>query len=70
MSYCTYFLDSHNHIIDTGVIEAESLQVAIEAAMALLRGLPTDHTIELWQAENRLCSLPPSTYIGRAQRAG
>jgi hypothetical protein len=45
MSYCAYFLDSHNHITDTGVIEAGSLQVAIEAAMALLRGLPIDHTI-------------------------
>jgi hypothetical protein len=70
MSYCAYFLDSDNHITDTGVIEAGSLHAAIQAAMVLLHGLPSDHTVELWQAENRLCSLPPSTYVSRARRVG
>jgi hypothetical protein len=45
-----------------------SLRDAVHAAMALLRGLPDDQTIELWRAENRLCSLPPSTYVRRAHR--
>ena len=45
-----------------------SLRDAVHAAMALLRGLPDDQTIELWRAENRVCFLPPSTYIRRAHR--
>jgi hypothetical protein len=69
-TYRAYFLDRDNHITDTEAIEVASLRVAVHAAMDLLRGLPDDHTIELWQAENRLCSLPPSTYIRRAQRVG
>jgi hypothetical protein len=64
-----YFLDRADHISGTEIIEAVSLLDAVHAAMALLRGLPDDHTIELWQAEKRLCSLPPSTYIRRAHSA-
>jgi hypothetical protein len=67
-AYRAYFLDRADQISGTEIIEAVSLRVAVHAAMALLRGLPDDQTIELWRAENRVCSLPPSTYIRRAHR--
>ena len=66
-AYRAYVLDRADHISGTEVIEAVSLRDAVHAGMALWRGLPDDQSIELWRAENRLCSLPPSTYVRRAR---
>jgi hypothetical protein len=67
-AYRAYFLDRADHISGTEIIEAVSLRDAVHAAMALLHVLPDDQTIELWRAENMVCSLPPSTYVRRAHR--
>jgi hypothetical protein len=66
LTYRVYFLDRADHIVGTEVIEASSLRGAVHAALTRLQGLPDDQTIELWLAEKRLCSLPPSSYIRRA----
>lgn len=65
-AYRAYFLDPDDHIIGTEIIEVETLSLAVGAAMALLKGLPEDQTVELWECERRLCSLPPSVYRRRA----
>jgi hypothetical protein len=67
-AYCAYFLDRADHINDTEIIETVSLRDAVRAAMTRLRDLPDDLTIELWRDENRVCSLPLSTYVRRAHR--
>ena len=65
-AYRAYFLDPDDHIIGTEIIEVETLSLAVGAAMALLKGLPEDQTVELWECERRLCSLPPAVYRRRA----
>jgi hypothetical protein len=65
-AYRAYFLDQDDHITGTEVIEAASLRGAIDIAMGMLKGLPRDQFIELWEGEKRCCSLPPDIYRTRA----
>ena len=66
-SYRAYFLDHGDHITGTEVIEVESLRAGIEAGQEMLKQLPDDHSLELWEGEKRRCSLPIVTDRRRAQ---
>jgi hypothetical protein len=65
-AYRAYFLDPDDHIIGTEVITVATLGAAVDTALGLLKGLPGDQSVELWEGEKRRCSLPPSTYRRRA----
>ena len=66
-AYRVYFLDPGDHITGTEIIETASLRAAIDIAMGMLKDLPGDHSLELWEGEKRRCSLPPTIYRTRAQ---
>jgi hypothetical protein len=69
-AYRAYFLDPDDHITGTEIIEVGTLAAAINIALGMLKDLPAGRYIELWEGENRRCSLPLATYAslpGRAQ---
>jgi hypothetical protein len=68
-AYRAYFLDKDDHITGTETIEVGSLRAGIDIALGMLKGLPDNHSLELWEGEKRRCSLPFGAYGRRAQRA-
>lgn len=66
-AYRAYFLDQDDHITGTEVIEVDSLCAGIEMALEMLKGLPDNHSLELWEGEKRRCCLPIVTDRRRAQ---
>ena len=52
--YRCYFLDAADHIRGAENIETETLVVAIERALALLRQRPQHDGIELWQGRRKV----------------
>jgi hypothetical protein len=57
-AYRAYFLDPNDRITGTEVVEGASLGSAIDVALTILKGLPRELSLELWEGEKRRCSLP------------
>jgi hypothetical protein len=55
-SYRCYFLDGHDHISGTEVVEADALGAAIEQALAVLSDIPQNRSFEVWESDKRICA--------------
>lgn len=58
--YRCYFLDPEDHIKAAEDIECDALNEAVERALAMLRGRPQHHSIEVWQGARRVYPVNPS----------
>ena len=52
--YRCYFLDGDDHIRERADIEADTLAIAIDQALELLKKKPQCRSFEIWQGDQRL----------------
>jgi|GraSoiStandDraft_5_1057265.scaffolds.fasta_scaffold527155_2 hypothetical protein len=60
-SYRCYFLDEHDHISGTEMVDADALGIAIEQALAMLNEIPQNRSVEMWESDKRICSVLPGS---------
>jgi hypothetical protein len=63
-SYRCYFLDENDHISGTERVNADALGIAIEQVLAMLKDLPQNRSVEVWENDNRICSVLPGSQRG------
>ena len=62
-AYRAYFIDEDDPITGTETVRAACLGGAIDKALLMLRDAPDLRSVELWQAERRLCSVVPAPHL-------